>query len=83
MRMLRYRDFQTFVHLVKGNLGTGLLALPLAISQVGYVVSSYNVFVKLKHLLLVCIMPRVYSLYEGKYSTIIWDTSVVIIFHGY
>ena len=41
--LLYCRDFQTFVHLVKGNLGTGALALPLAISKVGYIVSYYCV----------------------------------------
>jgi len=32
-------DLQTFVHLVKASLGSGLLALPYAMSKVGYIVS--------------------------------------------
>ena len=37
------RNFEAFVHLVKGNLGTGLLALPYAVSKVGFIVSNCGV----------------------------------------
>lgn len=36
-----FRNFDTIVHLLKGSLGTGILAMPYAYSKAGYLVGVF------------------------------------------
>lgn len=38
------RNFETLVHLLKGSLGTGILAMPKAFHQAGYLSGIINTF---------------------------------------
>lgn len=39
---LQYRDTETLIHLLKGSLGTGILAMPKAFHQSGYLSGLVN-----------------------------------------
>ncbi len=43
-------DMQTLIHMVKGNVGTGLLALPLAMKFAGLAVSTLESAVSINSL---------------------------------
>lgn len=46
---LLFRNTETLMHLIKGNIGAGILAFPYALSKAGLVVSSRKrIFIELK-----------------------------------
>ena len=57
------------MHLVKGNLGTGLLALPYAVSKVGYIVSIELLYQHFTLYVLLLFMSNCKALYN-KYDAI-------------